>query len=98
MPASRPNHSNSEVMPDSTTPYPDELAKFLEHHPDVEMIDVFFADLSGVIRGKRLPVDLAAKFFTTGGALYPARSSYCIPPATAPIRRAWAFRMVIPTK
>lgn len=56
-------------MPDSSPSFPEELARFLERHPGVEMIDIFLADLSGVIRGKRLPVDVAAKFYSSGGAL-----------------------------
>ena len=35
---------------------PEPVARFLRDHPGVAMVDAFFADLSGVVRGKRLPV------------------------------------------
>lgn len=34
--------------------------------PDLKFVDAFFADLNGVLRGKRLPVDAAMKLFKNG--------------------------------
>jgi len=49
-------------------------AKFLTAHPETEVVDVFYADLCGLVRGKRYPVDQLDKVLkdglaTTGSAL-----------------------------
>lgn len=46
-------------------PYPD-LKSFLKDHPDTKYLDVFYADLSCVIRGKRYPIKQADKVFDSG--------------------------------
>ena len=43
-----------------------ELKAFLSKHPDTKYVDVFYCDLSCVIRGKRYPVAQADKVFTSG--------------------------------
>jgi glutamine synthetase len=44
----------------------EELATFLEAHPDVQFVDVLLPDLCNVIRGKRLPRADLEKFFQEG--------------------------------
>ena len=56
-------------MPDSGKKKQSELAAFLEARPVIKTVDAIFADLSGVVRGKRHPVDQAEKLFTSGGTL-----------------------------
>ncbi len=48
-----------------------EAAKFLAAHPGTGAVDVIFADLSGVVRGKRYPIDHLAKLLGDGLA-FPA--------------------------
>ncbi|MEM7226655.1 MAG: glutamine synthetase family protein [Pseudomonadota bacterium] len=56
-------------MPDTAKVPAGELADFLESHPRVKTIDALFEDLSGIVRGKRLPVAQAAKLFGPGAAM-----------------------------
>jgi len=42
------------------------FASFLKDHPHTRYLDVFYADLSCVIRGKRYPLDPAEKVFESG--------------------------------
>ncbi len=44
----------------------DEFARFRADHPGIGYVDAVLADLSGVIRGKRLPVEEADKLFVDG--------------------------------
>jgi len=44
----------------------DEYNKFIKENPDVKYIDAIITDLSGIIRGKRLPVSDAKKLFISG--------------------------------
>jgi len=51
--------------------YPDaanveELDSFLAAYPDTRMMEVLVVDLSGILRGKRIPRSEFKKFFTTG--------------------------------
>jgi glutamine synthetase len=46
-----------------------EVAAFQRAHPDVETVDAIFADLSGVIRGKRYPIADLPKLYRDGIAL-----------------------------
>lgn len=39
---------------------------FIAQNPDLKFVDVFLADLNGVLRGKRLPADQAMKVFDGG--------------------------------
>ena len=48
-----------------------DAAKFLAAHPDTAAVDAIFADLSGVVRGKRYPVDQLSKLLGDGLA-FPA--------------------------
>lgn len=48
-----------------------EAAKFLAAHPGTGALDAIFADLSGVVRGKRYPIDHLAKILGDGLA-FPA--------------------------
>ncbi len=43
-----------------------EAAKFLSAHPDLVHLDTIFADLSGVVRGKRYPIAQLEKIMTDG--------------------------------
>ncbi len=43
-----------------------EVAKFLAAHPNLVYLDTIFADLSGVVRGKRYPIDQLEKVMTDG--------------------------------
>jgi len=43
-----------------------ELAAFRERHPEIGAVDAIFADLSCIIRGKRLPMDQAEKLYDPG--------------------------------
>ncbi len=56
-------------MPDSKASVSTEVAKYLKAHPDTVAVDLFFADLSGVVRGKRYPAAQLAKLFDSGAAL-----------------------------
>lgn len=48
----------------------EELEAFLEQYPETRFMDTFAADISGVLRGKRVQADEMSKFF--GG-----KSNYC---------------------
>jgi glutamine synthetase len=43
-----------------------ELEAFLEQHPDTRFMDVFAADINGIIRGKRIPKEDFSKPFEKG--------------------------------
>ena len=45
---------------------PKEAAKFLAAHPETTSVDALFADLSGVVRGKRYPIDQLGKLLKDG--------------------------------
>ncbi len=53
---------------------PKEAQDFLEAHPKTESVDAIFADLSGILRGKRYPIGYLAKLFAgeIGGCGAPA--------------------------
>ncbi len=42
---------------------PKEATSFLKAHPETETVDAIFADLSGVVRGKRYPIDALRKLY-----------------------------------
>ena len=44
----------------------DEFNSFKDKNPQIKYIDAILSDLSGIIRGKRLPIEDAHKLFTTG--------------------------------
>ncbi len=44
----------------------EELDRFLAEHPDTEHIDGIFVDVCGIVRGKRYPVEDAAKLYRSG--------------------------------
>ena len=48
---------------------PEEAARFLAANPGVATIDALFVDLSGVVRGKRFPIDQLGKLLGGGIAL-----------------------------
>lgn len=50
---------------------PREAAAFRKAHPDAATVDAIFADLSGVVRGKRYPIDQLGKILSDGLA-FPA--------------------------
>jgi glutamine synthetase len=56
-------------MPDTTSTLPKQAADYLAAHPDTVAVDAFYADLSGVVRGKRYPRDLFAKLMSDGMAV-----------------------------
>jgi len=43
-----------------------EVAAFLRDHPETRALDAIFADLCGIVRGKRYPIDEADKIFAEG--------------------------------
>ena len=43
-----------------------ELNNYLKEHPETKYLDAIISDLSGIIRGKRMPIKDAAKLFTNG--------------------------------
>lgn len=53
-------------MPDSSSQLHPEVAGFLADHPDTVAIDLLLADLSGVIRGKRYPVEDLGSVWESG--------------------------------
>jgi len=53
-------------MPDGRSPELPEVQAFLASFPDTVAVDVFFADLSGVIRGKRYPIEDLPRIWTDG--------------------------------
>ena len=42
------------------------LETFLKQYPDTQYLDIFYCDLSCIIRGKRYPINQADKVFTSG--------------------------------
>lgn len=46
-----------------------EIAAFLDQHPDVSTVELLVSDLNGVIRGKRIEIDLLEKVYTEGFSL-----------------------------
>ena len=42
------------------------LEDYLSHYPDTRYLDVFYCDLSCVMRGKRYPISQADKVFKSG--------------------------------
>jgi len=55
--------------PSSPAAHCPELDAFRTAHPDVGAVDAIFADLAGVVRGKRLPVADLDKLFSAGMTL-----------------------------
>ncbi len=53
-------------MPDDRPTLQSEAAAFLEAHPGTRYLDVIYADLCGVIRGKRYPIDELPKLARQG--------------------------------
>jgi glutamine synthetase len=54
------------ASPDHPPERPEEVARFLRRHPEMRAVDAIFPDLSGVVRGKRYPIDELDKIFTEG--------------------------------
>ena len=57
------------IMPDQITEpiaAAAEFDAFLTAHPDIAIVDAVFVDLSGTLRGKRLPIKEARSLFTSG--------------------------------
>ncbi len=48
----------------SAAKLPKEAAKLLADHPEIRWLDTIYADLAGVVRGKRYPIDQLAKILT----------------------------------
>ena len=57
-------------MPDTTMTLAEEAADALAKCPNAKAVDCFFADLSGVVRGKRYPIDQLDKILK-GGLAFP---------------------------
>jgi glutamine synthetase len=60
---------DTETMPrsskvKSTSGLPKEAAQLLAAHPETKWIDAIYADLSGVVRGKRYPIDQLGKLLS----------------------------------
>ena len=55
---------------------PKEAQDFLKAHPKTESVDAIFADLSGILRGKRYPIDYLAKLY--GGEVAMPASVYLL--------------------
>jgi len=71
---------------------PDELAAYLDKHPDTQHIELLQPDMLGILRGKRVVRDEFAKPFQ-GGANFPARPS-C---STRKVRRSTTSSMAVAT-
>ncbi len=48
------------------SPTPEEADAFIAAHPEIEFVDGIFADLCGIIRGKRYPIEDLHKIMTKG--------------------------------
>ena len=48
----------------------DEFKSFCSNNPNIKYIDAILTDLSGIIRGKRLPIEDAEKLFKSGIQFY----------------------------
>ena len=44
----------------------EEFESFCTNNPDIKYIDAILSDISGIIRGKRLPINEAKKLFISG--------------------------------
>ncbi|MGJ8513804.1 glutamine synthetase family protein [Carnimonas bestiolae] len=53
--------SNEQQAPEPAAGFAQEVARYLELHPDTVHVDLLLADLNGIFRGKRLPVDAVKK-------------------------------------
>jgi glutamine synthetase len=53
-------------MPDTSSNIDQDAAAFLAAHPKLEEIDVIYADLCGLLRGKRYPIKFLDKIMTDG--------------------------------
>ena len=53
-------------MPHQDTNLHPEVARFLEAHPETLAVDLLLADLSGVIRGKRYPIEDLPQVWRSG--------------------------------
>jgi len=63
-------------MNKTSTILADEAAQFLADNPTVTHIDTMFADISGIVRGKRLPAGDLVSFYENGARL---AGSICFP-------------------
>ena len=59
---STPLQPEAQSILDNESP----LEDYLSHYPDTRYLDVFYCDLSCVMRGKRYPISQADKVFTSG--------------------------------
>ena len=58
-------NDNSESANSKTgSGLPKEATRLLAEHPDIKWVDTIYADLSGVVRGKRYPVEQLAKLLS----------------------------------
>lgn len=53
--------SKEQEAPEPTGSFEQEMARYLERHPATSHVDVLLADLNGIFRGKRLPMDAVRK-------------------------------------
>ncbi len=60
---------SSQTADDESRRLAEEVQSFLSAHPGTQAVDAIFADLSGVIRGKRYPIEQIDK--VTGGLAFP---------------------------
>jgi len=56
----------ASAKPKTKGPAISEFDRFLQQHPDTQVVDAFISDLCGAIRGKRIPVEDAAKIWQAG--------------------------------
>ena len=55
----------------------EEFSYFIKQHKKIKYLDVILGDLSGIIRGKRIPISDAYKIFKSGVQF--CYSTYCFP-------------------
>jgi glutamine synthetase len=60
--AARPGDTG--VMPKNSSGLPKEASQLLAAYPETKWVDAIYADLSGVVRGKRYPIDQLEKLLT----------------------------------
>ncbi|WP_281181479.1 hypothetical protein [Veronia pacifica] len=46
-----------------------EAIEFLEHHPDIQFVDLLLTDMNGIVRGKRVERDSLEKVYSKGVSL-----------------------------
>ena len=72
----------------------EEFSYFLKQHKKIKYLDVILGDLSGIIRGKRIPISDADKIFKSG-VQFVIQLFYLIPLVTVQMQKEGVLQMVI---